>query len=274
MIKHYYFILFFALQSLNVFSQGWMPMGSRSNALANASVTLPDVWAFHNNPGALGELKTMAVGISYENRFLLKELQSQGIAFAQPLKVGVISVGAQFYGYNQFRTQRIGAGYSMKLADFLFAGVQLNYQGLSLNSNYGTNHSISAEAGIQALISEKWRIGVSVFNIGRAKLSVFEDDRYSTHMRLGTSYTISEKVIVMAEAYKNLESKIDFKGAVEYQAFNNFYLRAGASSAPVEFTFGFGYKWKAFQMDIGSGYHQILGWSPNFSLNYTGKKKE
>ena len=274
MVKHYYLIFVFALQSIALFSQGWMPMGARSNSLANASVTLTDVWAFHHNPGALGELKALSAGISYENRFLLRELQSQGLVIAQPLKVGVVSIGAQFYGYNQYRTQRIGAGYSMKLTDFLFAGVQLNYQGLTLNENYGSNHSMTAEAGIQALISDKWRIGVSVFNIGRAKLSVFEDDRYSTIMRLGTSYTISDKVIVLAEAFKNLESKVDFKGAVEYQAFDNFFIRAGASSAPVEFTFGFGYKWKTIQFDLGSGYHQILGWSPNFSLSYIGKKKE
>lgn len=273
MIKKYYLILFCSLFTQLVFSQGWMPTGARSNALGDASVTLVDAWAFHHNPGALGELKSMSIGISYQNRFLLKQLQSQGIVYAQPLKVGVLSVGAQFYGYDQYRTQRIGAGYSMKLADFLFAGVQLNYQGLQFNSNYGSNHSISAEAGLQALVTEKWRIGVSVFNIGRAKLSDFEDDRYTTMMRLGTSYTISDKVIVLAEAYKDLDFKVNFKGGVEYQAFDNFFIRAGAASAPVEFTFGFGYKWKVIQLDLGSAYSQQLGWSPSFSFSYISTKK-
>lgn len=58
------------------FSQGWLPVGARSNSLVNASVAIADVWAYHHNPGALGELKQAAAGISYENRFLLKELQS------------------------------------------------------------------------------------------------------------------------------------------------------------------------------------------------------
>ncbi len=270
--KHYLIFLFAGIAQLGL-SQGWMPMGARSNALANASATLVDAWAFHHNPGALGELKTMSLGISYQNRFLLKQLQSQGIVYAQPLKVGVISAGAQFYGYDQYRTQRIGAGYSMKLADFLFAGVQINYQGLQLNSNYGSNHSVSAEAGVQALITSNWRVGVSVFNIGRAKMGTIQDDRYATIMRLGTSYSISDKVIVLAEAYKDLNHKVDFKGGVEYQAFENFFLRAGASSAPVEFTFGFGYKWKVIQLDLGSAYSQQLGWSPCFSLSYIANKK-
>lgn len=249
-------------------AQGWLPMGARSNALANASVTLVDGWAYHHNPGALGELKTMSVGLSYENRYLLKELQSQGLVYAQPLKVGVLSVGAQFYGYRQYRTQRIGAGYSMRLAERFFAGVQLNYQGLQLNENYGRNQSITAEGGIQAVVTDQWRIGVSAFNIGRAKLSAFEDDRYNTVMRFGTNYSFSEKVIVLAEAEKQLEHPVNFKGGVEYQAVENFFVRAGAASKAVEFTFGFGYRWKVLQLDLGSGYQQQLGWSPTFSLTY------
>jgi len=274
MVKNYFLLTFALIASLQSFSQGWMPVGSRSNALANTSATLVDAWAFHHNPGALGELKEMSIAVSYENRFLLRQLQSQGIVYAQPLKVGVISVGAQLYGFNEYRTQRIGAGYSLKLSEFLFAGVQLNYQGVRLNQNYGTNHSISAEAGIQAVVGAKWRIGVSVFNIGRAKLSVFEDDRYSTMMRLGVGYKVSDKVLVLAEAFKNLDYKTSFRVGVEYEAFNNFYLRCGASSQPIEFAFGFGYKWKVVQLDIGSVYHQRLGWSPNVSFSYIAHKKK
>ena len=67
-------------------TQGYYPMGSRAQSLGNASNTLEDVWAYHHNPAALTGVKKLAVGISYENRFLLKELQSQGVAVALPLK--------------------------------------------------------------------------------------------------------------------------------------------------------------------------------------------
>ena len=66
-------LLFFC--SFTSVAQGWMPVGSRSNSMGNASVALTDVWAFHHNPAGLSELKNIHGGISYENRFLLKELQ-------------------------------------------------------------------------------------------------------------------------------------------------------------------------------------------------------
>lgn len=266
------FLLLGFLYSFCVLSQGWVPVGARSNSLVNASVAISDVWAFHHNPGALAELKQTSVGVSYENRFLLKELQSQGIAYAQPLKYGVLSVGAQFYGFKQYRTQRIGAGYSLKLAEKLFAGVQMNYQGLQLNENYGNRHGVTAEAGVLALFTDNLRMGFSITNIGRMRVNEYQDERLSTNFRLGVGYSISNKVLFLLEGSKTVIDKARVKAAVEYQAVKNFYVRAGVAGAPIECSIGFGYKWKTISIDAGSSYHQILGWSPNFSLTYTANK--
>lgn len=261
------------LQSI-VFSQGWVPVGSRSNALANASVTLIDAWAYHHNPGALGEITSPTVGVSYENRFLLKEFQSQGIAYAHPLKYGVISVGGQFYGYKLFRTQRVGVGYSLKLAKRFYAGVQINYQGLQLNSNYGNKNTVTGEIGLQTLITDNWRLGFSVLNVGASKLNSYQNERFATHFRLGMSYLLANKVLFLLEASKTIVDKVKIKGAVEYEPFKNFFIRAGVASAPLEITFGFGYKWKVVSFDIGSAYHNVLGWSPNISITYSANKKQ
>lgn len=261
-------LLFYPLLS---YSQGWLPMGGRSNSMANATVAISDPWAFHHNPGALAEIEKQTFGVSYENRFLLKELQSQGLIYVQPLKTGVLSVGAQLYGFNLYRTHRIGAGYSLKLSDKFSAGVQMNYQGIRLPDNYGSKNTVTAELGVLAKITEEWRIGASVFNLGRAKLSEYQDDRFTTLMRLGTSYTFSKKVLVTAEVEKNVDFPTRFKAGLDYELIDNFFFRAGFATQPIEISFGFGYKFKVLQIDLGSSYHQVLGWSPHFSLTYQRK---
>lgn len=253
------------------YGQGWVPAGGKSMSMANASSCNIDVWGYHNNPGALGKLESFTAGVSYENRFLLKELQSQGFAVAIPMKVGVISVGGHVYGYNQFRSYKGGLGYSMKLADKFYAGVQLNYQGLRLPQNYGSANSMTAEAGVYGEITDNWTFGVSVFNIGRTKLSEYQDDRYMTVMRFGSSYKFSDKVLLSGEFEKDLEHDFRFKTGLEYQVIDNFFVRGGVATAPVEVTFGFGYKFKQIQVDLGSAYHQILGWSPHVSLVFQAK---
>lgn len=265
-------LLLFFLMGHVLFAQGWTPVGARSNSLANASVALEDVWAYHHNPANLTALKKWSAGISYENRFLLKELQSQGLVFAIPLKVGVISTGVQSYGFKNFRTNRIGLGYSLFLSEFLSMGVQLNYHQLRLTDVYGMKQSLTAEVGLQAKINKDWKIGCSIFNMGRSLLSTYSEDRLTTLIRFGTYYKLSEKVMVVAEAEKNIEYPLRIKAALEYAPMSKVFLRGGIATQPIELSAGFGYKLKSqYHLDFGSSYHQILGWSPHFSFTYQMK---
>lgn len=248
-------------------AQGLQPSGSRSMSLANATAALNDVWAYHNNPAALIGIKKLAIGVSYENRFLLRELQSQGFVLAYPTKRGVISMGANTFGYNNFRTYRTGLGYSMELTDHLSLGVQMNYNLVRLPLAYGKNHTVTGELGVMAKITENWHLGFSVFNLSRNKLSDYEEDRYSTSLRFATRYRVSNKVLLLGEADKNVEFPIRLKTGLEYNPFENIYFRGGFATAPVELCFGFGYYWKGiYKLDIGSSFQQIIGWSPNVSF--------
>lgn len=249
-------------------AQGWRPIGARSNALANTSVCLEDVWAYHHNPAATAGLKTFSAGVYYEARFLAKELQTQGIAVAMPLKKGVISVGGQFYGYEQYRHTRAGAGYSLRLAEKISAGVQVNLQQLRFGGNYGSTTSATVEAGVLADISEKWKLGASVLNIGRQQINPLEDDRFTSVVRVGAGFSPSKKVTVLLEAEKQVVHDISFRGAVEYWPVDMVVLRFGAQSGPTEFAFGAGYRKSGFTIDLGSKYHPILGWTPNMGLTY------
>jgi hypothetical protein len=239
--------------------------------MANASSCFNDAWAYHNNPGAIGDVSELTFGVSYENRFLLKELQSQGVAVAIPLKVGVVSVGGHMFGYRQFRSYKAGMGYSMQLAEKFYAGVQMNYQGLQLSENYGSKHAVTAEAGLYAKISDQWKVGVAVFNVGRTRLSDYEDDRFSTSMRLGSTYSFSKKLLLSGEFEKNIENPLRFKSGIEYQVVDKLFVRGGFATAPVELSFGFGYRFKQISLDLGSAYHQVLGWSPHFSIQFQAK---
>jgi hypothetical protein len=270
MLKQFITLLIFF--PLSVLGQAWNPVGAKSASMANASVATADAWSFHHNPGAAGALTTRSVAVFYENRFLLKELQTQGVVINQPLKRGVISFGAQFFGYSVYRTYRAGIGYAMPLSERLYAGVQLNYLGLQLTEAYGSRHGVSGEIGLYAKLTERWKLGIAVFNLGRMKLADFQDDRFTTLMRLGTSYSFSEKITVAAEAEKNLDYPIRGKFGFDYQPIKAFSIRAGVATAPVEITFGFGYNWKWLHIDIGSAYQQQLGWSPHFSIAYVGQK--
>lgn len=250
------------------FGQSYLSTGARSNSMANSSVSLCDGWSYFHNPGALGNLTKVEIGLSYENRFLLKELQTQSVVYAQPLKKGVMSLGATFYGLDVYRSGRAGFGYSLQLFENLCAGVQMNYQSIHFSSNYNVSRTVTAEAGLYVKITDRWKLGISVFNIGRSKFSRDFDERISTVMRIGSLYQFSEIVRVTIEAEKNVNYLLRLKSGVEYNPLKKVFFRVGVATQPMEYAFGFGYRFSHIQLDLGSAYHQLLGWSPHFTLSY------
>lgn len=254
-------------------AQGYRFSGSRSQALANASVCLDDVFAYHNNPANLANISSVSFAVAYENRFLLKELQHQSYAFSIPIGRGVFSVGGSTFGYRDFRTFKNGIGYAMKLLDALSLGIQINHQMIRLASPYGLNQTLTGEFGLSYKVSSDWRFGIAVFNVGRNELVEDPMERYATSMRIGSSYKVSDMVLVVAELEKDILNPMRFKSGIEYQPLQNLLFRIGFSTQPIELSFGLGWVFSdRYHLDFGTQYHQILGWSPNVSLRIDLKK--
>ena len=62
-IRKFIFLNVFFLFHSSAYSQGWLPMGSRSQSIANASVAISDLWSYHHNPAASSKVKNFGVGL-------------------------------------------------------------------------------------------------------------------------------------------------------------------------------------------------------------------
>jgi len=266
-----FFLLLTTVKAL--YGQVVLPVGARANALANTSVTLNDCWSYFYNPGAVPVKNSVLVGVFYQNRFLAKEVQQQALAGVIPVKKGAFSVGAQFYGYEQFRFSRIGMGYALALSDNISFGVQGNLNQLRLGENYGSTLKGTIEAGFLATLSPKWKMGMSVFNIGRQTIWK-NGDRYGTTMKLGASYEPSKKVKTLFELEKQVLYPMNVKCAFEYFPNESFAIRLGTQTQPFLFAFGFSYLKNKLQIDLSSQFHPYLGWTPGIGFNYQFKQHE
>src|SRR5437879_770897 len=82
------------------------PVGGRSSAMGNASVSLADVWSAHHNQAGLGFEKNISAGVYYENRFLLKELGVKGAVIALPEKGGTFGLCVTNFGYSLYSEKK------------------------------------------------------------------------------------------------------------------------------------------------------------------------
>jgi len=258
-------LLFLISSSCFATGENWA-IGGRSAGMGNASVTLNDLWAIHNNQAGLAGIKNISAGIYYENLYGLKELGLKAGVVELPTKSGVFGLSMSYFGYSQYNESKIGLAYAKSLGTKFSVGVQLDYLGIHIGENYGNTSAVAAEIGLLYKISKKLNIGAHIYNPTRAKIANYNNERVPTVFRLGLSYIFSDKVIVAAETEKDIQYNAAFKAGIEYHPVKQFYFRAGISTDPVLDAFGFGLELKNFNLDFAATYHQTLGFTPQVSI--------
>ncbi|MGM0497315.1 MAG: hypothetical protein ACQESJ_05310 [Bacteroidota bacterium] len=258
-------VLFFSKQ---VFSSGDnYPVGGRSAGLANASVMLPDYWSLFHNQAGLAFFNSPKVGIHHK-RGVIKQLSHQAVGFALPTGNGTIGGSCSYFGFSKYHEVKSGLAYSMLLDENLAAGVQLDYFYTHIDGFYGNVHSVAAEIGIIYRPLENFYVGTHVFNpFQTAQLGNVE--HMPVIFRFGTGYHVQEELLLTVESEMDLDKKTRFKAGMEYEIIDAFYIRTGISSNPVTNSFGVGYIWNELGLDVSFSRHIVLGYSPQFSLNFS-----
>ncbi len=250
--------------------------GARSKGLANASVTLSDLWSTNNNQAGLGFLKKAGAGITYENRFFLRELALKGLTAALPTGIGTFGLTVQQFGYSEYNENKFGLAYGMQLGKNIAIGVQIDYYHIRLAGDYYPNkNALSAEIGFLANITDKLSVGAHVFNISNSKFNGNAADRLPVIFRLGADYKFSEKVFAVIEVEKDIDRKALVKFGVEYHPVDVLYLRAGVRADDFQFAFGAGIQWKIVQFDLAASYQNYLGFVTQATLAFQfGKERK
>jgi hypothetical protein len=269
-MKKLYCLLFTTalLQTANAGNEDY-PIGARSAGLGNASVSLCDLWSTHHNQAGLGFVRDISAGVSYENRFLVKEISVRGGAVALPIKAGTFGLCITNFGYSQYSENKYSLSFAKTFGEKLSAAIAMDYLSTKIAEGYGNRGALAAEAGIIAKPIKGLTIGAHVFNPTRARISSYDDERLPTIIRLGADYMFSDKVRFAVEAQKDIKYKAEFKAGLEYLPVKELYLRVGVSTNPTLSSFGFGLNLKNFKIDFAASYHQVLGISPQLGLTYT-----
>lgn len=258
------------LVAISSIGQVYPQIGARSAGLGGTGLTFNDVYAVYNNPGAFGAMDKTAVGLSYENRFLLKELSTQALAFGyHTKKSGNFGLQFQQYGFSLYREMQGGITYGRKLFSNFYGGFALNFHHIQLAENYGSRSTASGSLGIYYKAGKALEFGVRVQNISRTQLAELEDERLPTRFGLGATYSFSEKLLWTLEAEKTIIHPVNVKSGLEIHPHEILYLRLGVNSYPFQSAFGFGLQLGKLQFDMATLWHSTLGMSPSAGLKYT-----
>lgn len=282
----FFILLTAALPGLShVIAQTYSPVGARSAALANASVTLTDLWSVNNNQSALAGISQVTAGLSYENRFLVQELGLKTFALAIPTKTGTFGLLYNSFGYSAYNQMKAGLAFGKKFGKIFSAGIQLDYLRTHIAESYGNQDAFTFEAGILTSLTKQFTIAAHVFNPIHVQIQPETNDRVPVVFKLGMAYKVAEALLFTIETEKNSDFKPLMRGGIEYAIIEKAAVRIGYSTLPSTsgsdgfsiasaLSFGFGLNLRNFLLDLSSSYHQALGWSPAVSMVYNFRKAE
>lgn len=273
-----FYLSFFFLFSLSVYTQDQLPMGARSAGMSHASVCLDDIYSSFNNQAGLGFLEEIEVALVYENRFITSEINKMGLAAAFPVhKIGTFGINFQRFGYSQMNENKAGIAYSRAFGEKFSLGIQLNVMWIHIGDVYGTRFTGTGEISFLARPLKNWWIGAHVYNLTRSPLADYQREKLNTIFKIGTAYHLKEKLVIAAEMEASLDVKPSFRFGLEYRPIPILFIRTGCSIYPLSPSLGMGILIKKFQVDLASRWQPVLGFTPQIAMRYafgTIKKKE
>jgi hypothetical protein len=247
------------------------PAGGRALAMGGISVAICDFWSLANNQAGTAWLNGTGAGFGFENRFLLKELMYEQVGLALPMKAGTFGLMVNRFGNNQYSELKAGLSYARKFGKHFSVGVQLDYFRIQIMDDYGNKNLLSCEIGLIYLADKHLTLGLQLQNPVPVSITVHPPEQLPAVICLGLSYRFSGSFLTAIEAEKDLENPITIRGGAEYHFARPAYARIGLSTGPFSFTFGFGLEFGKLRIDMASGYHQELGFSPSGSVVYSFK---
>lgn len=276
-MKHFFAFLLLSWVSCSgalLAGQDNKPVGARAAGLGNAAITLNDVWSVHHNQAGLGQIRQLTAGVYYESRFLMPELALNSAVLAIPMGQGAWGVSVRNYGFRLYQENKIGIAYGRRFGDLLSIGMQLNWHATRFSEYYGAASAFTVEAGAQYRAGKRVILAAHIFNPGQAKFAEFDDERIPAAIRFGMQYRFSKQVLMVGEIENSMYQKPVLRAGIEYMPSSVLYVRAGVSGNPINSCFGFGLRWKKFQMDMAGTFHPVLGFTPKFSLTFQPGENE
>lgn len=240
--------------------------------MGNASVMLPDFWGITNNQAGLARLEKSAVGIDYENKFMLKETSRQTAGFMLATKTGNFALSWSRFGYSLYSENDVGLAYARDIGKYVSAGVQFDYAYFSQPEGYQNKGAPLLQAGIIVRPLPNLFIGTHVYNLTRTSIDGINQEQLPSNFRMGVGYNFPGRVMLTCEAEKLSYRQLNIKAGIQYQPVEQLFIRTGLNTHPNQFSMGMGYEFNKLCVDISATSHEVLPLSSQISLTYNFQK--
>ena len=242
-------------------------------SLSAYSLKQNDPLSFTGNQAALAQVKSAGIGVFGERRFMLSETSVYTLGASLPTRLGNFGIQLNYAGFKNFNENKIGLAYARRLGKLVDIGVQFNYYGYRIPS-YGNASTINFEIGAMLHLTDRLNAGIHVYNPVGGKLGKNSDEKLAASYKFGLGYDASDRFFISSEIIKEEDKAVNVIVGMQYHFAKQFFVKAGFISESTTAYAGAGVAWKNLRVDISSGYHPQLGFSPGLLLIINFKPTE
>ena len=214
------------------------------------------------NPAQLSFSEKQLLGVDVWNRFVMSDLNTVAMYWKCPNPVVDFGAKLASFGYSDYRVSQLQGHFAKKLFNAFSIGVSLNYVFQSSVLEENNRHFLSSGIGIYYRMNNKINWAAS----GEHLLSTFDEKPWALHA--GMRYLLNKDAVLLLETSYDYEKTVSFSAGLEYAILQQVFLRSGYSSLGKTPSFGLGYSWKKWKIDVGFSIHNILGISSIVGINY------
>ena len=253
----FFFVFLFPVQVMYA-TDAWFDTGVRSFSVGNIR-TVGDDWL---NPATISFAEGKLLGLSVFNRFQMSDLNTANLYYIHPNKY--LDAGFRFtlFGYEDYRVLQLQGGFSKKIIPNLSIGIQLNFRNIQSRWEEDSQTGFSSGLGIYYRINEE----VALALLGENLLCTSSPKTW--RWQAGLQYHASKSVILFLETGYNKEKIFRFSVGADYTILERFHIRSGYDSVHGMPSFGVGYGWNRWRVDVGFLFHSVLGVSSVIGVEY------
>jgi hypothetical protein len=179
------------------------------------------------------------------------------------------------FGYDDYRESMFRLSIGKRIGGSWTLGVAISYAMVqSLMHEDERPATVAADVGLIYRCEDEMLLGLTVMNFPATAIDGRKAKEYKEYLAPTViQCAVRRQVFNDAYLYGGIEYAVhqglDYNIGVEYVVFNNFSFRGGIKPSPFLPSFGVGYKYAQFGIDMASVFHPILGVSTGLGLSYS-----
>ncbi|WP_234571390.1 hypothetical protein [Rhodohalobacter sp. 614A] len=239
-------------------------MGATSVAMGQTGVAIPNSnWSLFTNPALMStnENRISFYGFRYVG---IAEITDMAANLVSQTHWGTLGAGVHRYGFNLFSENRFLLAYKNNLDRFHY-GASVSYTHVYQGGDYGTAGAIGFDAGLAAEITNDLWFGARATNLNQPSYGD-TDEELPRELAAGLSYLLTPEALVTAEIVKDVMFPLSFRSGVQFEVIQSLFIRAGITTQPETYSFGFGYESNRWDVNFALQQHNPLGLSPALDL--------